>query len=501
MTHHAVSHAVTRFAGLVLPCLLAVTGLALTSPPAAMAQRAAAAPAEAAAPSLSDQRWRETSYGLSLLPPVGSRLIELSADDAVLRIHGPIGKGNFVIKVYIKERKDETRELRFNVETDKKNPAAVPAQQAAPRNGGEGKALKPLTLDQITQMAIEQIADSQPWAVLLQQKKVQTKVAPASVLFFKLGDKKRGTWVLGQAFMQVSPLAVAMLQLEVDEAQYAQMAPLFEAVLASIELDDPKILDGIRAEQITRGKVWRQQITSKTLHDSLQPEQWFRITDGDRDIGYMRVTQKTDKQADMPGVRIDVQTRIDMGEQAVDSLSNFFLSDDGKNEIWSMRTTIRPLKTPKPGGPSATPTEATWSETGIRELLTATREEPEDKQRISVTREGPEGKKTFTWDVPTHGYISQVECQMLDTLLPHDNATDMGFYAYSFNTGRLTYRTERIVPGKDGNVMVYSRPLPEQPEQVSQFRVTGGLVKRTLPSGQAIVPSTRQDLLARWQIK
>ena len=37
---------------------------------------------------LGTKRWREHSHGVSLLPPLGSRLISQTADDAITRIIG-----------------------------------------------------------------------------------------------------------------------------------------------------------------------------------------------------------------------------------------------------------------------------------------------------------------------------------------------------------------------------------------------------------------------------
>ncbi|MCE9589139.1 MAG: hypothetical protein K8S99_01290 [Planctomycetes bacterium] len=455
--------------------------------PAAAAEAPKTPPAAATPSTLAAERWREHSYGLSLLPPLGSHLFEISADQAVLRIVGSAGGGEYSIKVFIKKRKP-AHFIR----------GSIPGRVQQTGNGdttetGEADPKNLLTLDQIVQTAIQQVADSQPTAVLLDQKPLKPKTAPASVVYFKLKNMKQQPWVLGQAFMQMTPLATVMLQLDVDEAQYAQARPIFEAVCSSIEVQNPKELEEQRVAQVARGAEWRKGLGTTTLHAALVPEQWFRITEGDHDKGYMCVTQKSDKQGELTGIRIDVQTHIEMGQQVVDSLANFFQADNGESEIWSIRTTLRPLISKPAGGAAGKqndPDATTWAETGVR-----------DKLKITVTHEGPTEKKDSHWEVPPNSYVSQAELWMFDALLPHKKPTEMGFYAYTPNAGRVSFRTERVVVQSDGTVLVYSRPILEQPEQVSYFKATGGLIKRMLPSGQVVFPATRQELAARWSLK
>ena len=45
-------------------------------------------------------RWREHSHGLSLRPPLGSRLVSQTADDALVRFYGA---GGDLIRLYIKK--------------------------------------------------------------------------------------------------------------------------------------------------------------------------------------------------------------------------------------------------------------------------------------------------------------------------------------------------------------------------------------------------------------
>src|SRR6185369_10996180 len=120
----------------------------------------------------------------------------------------------------------------------------------------------------------------------------------------------------------------------------------------------------------------------------------------------------------------------------------------------------------------APPLPPAWVETGVR-----------SGDKITVSKQEPGSNKDFKWEKPKEGYLSQVEVLLLDALLPHTAATDVGFYAYYPLQGKLTFRSERVAPQPDGSCRVYSRPAPEHAEQVSYFGTDGRLQKRVLPGG------------------
>lgn len=466
-------------------------------------------PLQAAEQLLAAERWREHSRGLSLQPPLGSRLLEMSsgADDALLRI---AGEGNYFIKLYIKTRKEaSTKVMAFDIDS-RAGANASDAKDRA-RNVDDvpvpAEAKTDLTLDQIAELAIKQIANVQPGAVLVDQKRLDQPL-PTVALYFKIPNPKRGVWMLGQSLTQIDGSTVAMLQLDVDPNRFEQVRPIFEAVAKSIQIENPAKLAQQRAEWLEQADRWLSHLDSKTLHAKLVPEQWLRIVDNGKDIGHMRLIQKRDRQMDQQGIRVDVQAHVEVGEQSVDSLANFFLSDDGQNEIWSIRTTTRPTK-PVAADKTLPESLSTFAETGVR-----------SKDKITVTRQSPAGNSEFHWDRPAKPatapagtssvavkameptmmplpYLSQVELQMIDTTLPHKGPLEVGFYAYNPAAGKISFRTERVVLQSDGSYLVYSRLTPEQPEQVSQFNASGKLIRRTLPNGQMLLPTTKAELAAR----
>ncbi len=402
---------------------------------------------------LASERWQERGHGLSLRPPLGSRLVAQTADDALVRI---LGDSGYTVTVSYKSGKDE------------------------------------LTLDQIVQMAVAQLGVAQPAARVLEQKPIQAGGLAGQVVYYLIPpQKKQSPWVMGQAFAQVNPHEFVVLQLEVDHDRFPAAREMFEAVVASVELRDPESLNRERAECVGRGEAWRRSIDTERLRRALQGEQWFRIVENDTDIGYMRVTETSATEMDLPGVRVEIQTRLMLGGTNYDSLSSFFASDDGGYEAWSIRTTARPAGGGA-GAASASPSGGgeSWAQTGVR-----------SKDQITVTVQGPGGTDEYHWQRPPKGYLSQVDLYLLERLQASTGGQGLGFYAYYPNRQEITYRQSRTVTGPDGTFVVHTLPSPEQEEQVSYYGADGRLIKRVLPQGRVILPTTPNQLAGQWGLR
>lgn len=438
---------------------------------------------------LSLKTWRENSYGLQLNPPLGYRVLEQNMDDALLRMLSP---NRDAINLYIKKSDD------------------------------------PINMDRLEELTIGQIGMLNPSAVILgePQAKHIRRIggAPGLLIYFRFPAKKGGFWVLGQAFMQISPTTLALLQLDVDETKLADVRPTYEAILDSMAVESQEQIEKSRNAMMAAAVEWKQSMDAGTIKKALVAEQWLRIYDmvvtakdakpTERDIGYMCITQEPDKRLDNQGFHVSIQGRMLVDSHAYDTQADFFVSDDQAEEVWSVKTTHRVLKKDQKLDAVTQAAMAdmnTNAETGVR-----------SRGQINVKRTDRSGNKDFKWDQPGTAplpatqpgdkppvkqeplpfvYLSQVELQMLDTLLPHKKPLSIGFYAYSAATGKVSFRTERVEPHKNGSCLVYSRVSPEQPEQVSEFDATGKLVKRVLPNGQVIVPTSPSELKARRLLK
>lgn len=461
--------------------LLATLALIAAATPAASAPgptaptQASPSPAPAPAAVKSDagpdlsllaiERWREHSWGVSLRPPLGSNLVERTADDAVMRV---IGDPGYRVSLFIRKSPDQPK------------------------------------LDQLTNKLIAKFAIEQPSAVITEQKEIKIADGRGAWVCMKVVDPKRKDWVVGYAVTQIDATVYVLLQLECSFNWFTTARPIFEAMVASIEIANPGEIDKAREEAVARGMQWRAGVKLADLQQAIISHQWFRIVQGEKDVGWMHVAQKPDKEMQSSGIRVDVEATIMLEKETYTTTGRHFLADNGAMEVWSTRTVGR--KNLPPGAKAGPDDERVVSETGVR-----------NKQSVEVNRaNAAQNRGQAKWDLSKRGimegngeakhsmgqaYLSQVELHLLPRLLPRKTAEPMGFYAYYPNTGKLAYRTERVVVEADGSYKVISRPTPEQPEQVSIYNAGGALIKRSSPGGQTLLPATKAEIAAKWGLK
>lgn len=400
---------------------------------------------------LAPQRWQEGAYGLSLRPPLGAQIAQQAADEALVRF---TWQDRASIELLIRHSK---------IEVD---------------------------LETVQKEALNQFAFAYPSAVVLEDVTLALANRPAVKLYYRVPDPKRGDWVLGQGLILIDPVTLAVLQFRTSADHFEQDRPYFEAVLQSVELADPQELDRQRHMRIAQGELWRKDLTPQKLRQALGEPQWFRVLKDGRDVGFIRMRQQSEKVLAEPGISIEVQSRVQAtAEEVIDSLGEYFASDDGKTELWSIRTTRRPARS-QPLNQSQDPQELTWVETGVRSGAT-----------ITVHRQSPTDIKDLSWQMPTQGYLSQVELLLLPALLPHDQATEMAFYAYYADEGRLTLRTFRVQPLGDGRYQVHDRPAPDRMEETSVYDAQGRLIQRQTVNGLLIVPAQPEQIQQIWRAR
>lgn len=416
---------------------------------------------------LSNEPWSELSYGLSLRPPLGCQLFKQAYDELLLRIQGEEG---YLIAVSIKKSQID--------------PDDAKRVKATSHN----KSVLDLDIDKMTAIAISQMATAQPSAVVIQKQAFRLADRPAGLVAFEYPDAKRVHRVFAQTFIQIDPTVFVWITLEAEAKKYQEILPIYHALLAGVKLEDPAKIEAERKAWLDRGQTFYVSLDATKLNRAMVPEQWFRLLENGRDIGYVRQLQGSDKRMDMPGLRVDIQAHMKLDDQTVDSLSQMFVSQDMSHEIWSVGTTVR-LTNPKEKMPAGALKEVTSTETGIR-----------SKGQITVNRQTISGAaQDYQWQVPPV-YLSQVEIQVIQPMLPKANQI-YGFYAYYPNLGKMALRTERVVVEPDGQVTVYSRPSPEQSEQVSRYDASGKLVYRQLSEQRRLVPATKTEIMSLWPAK
>jgi len=289
------------------------------------------------------------------------------------------------------------------------------------------------------------------------------------------------------AVVQIDPVTFGFLDFRcgVEEADWVR--PTFDAVVASMELVDPEQINAEREAALRRGQEWRSSLKLGQIHAALVPERYYRILTGNKDTGYMRVGQSRVRWQDRPGVSVEVQTRIVQEESYADSLAQFFLADDDSTEVWSIRTTLRPIN--GKGAPRTWVDEGlrTWVDDGVRRVR-----QIQLRQEVNI---GGQKRETRV-EVPP-GYLSQVEAWLLPALLPIDAEVEYGFYAYNTQTRKMTYRTERVLPLLDGFIIT-TRMAPNEPAYDATYDANRQLVERQLGPKQRLVPTEPSEIHRIW---
>lgn len=367
----------------------------------------------------------------------------------------------------------------------------------------------------------------------------------------RVQEKDDSPWVLGQGFMQIDPHNFVMVKLEVTKENFESIKPVFEGVIRSLRVDNPQEIDDHRKELIKAGDAVKGLLTFARLKEVIRmwddrggkvdvphAELWQRIVQDEDDVGWMRTVFSVRKdrrlireimrdpitkalvrddkgqvvyrvlevEDGVEGIGVDVQARILMGTRAIDTETSMFLSGDRTFETWATRTTVRdrelPVQNNNPanpniirGGPApaaAKPKkETTWLESGMR-----------NNDQITIIREGPTAGnvKRFLYVKPKDGYLSQPALYLISPLLPRDGDNEYAFYSYYPNTGTISFRTVRCVGKGDNSFTIYSRPAPDQAEQISEYNQAGLLTNRSLSEGRDVVPTTRQELARIWKV-
>lgn len=436
---------------------------------------------------LATDRWQDLAYGLSIRPPIGA--IKTPWPIGTIRMRF-LGSGGYTIDLFVRSKRERNKDAIDPSAFIVAHTDTVVDEFHWQINTGEGD----VTLERVETIAQKAMELVDPTAVMIDRTDLKPDGRAASVVYFKLSPrgtssqkKTVGDWVLGQAFMELKRNTFVVLRLQVDHAVFQNIRPIFEAMVRSIRLEDRRQL-GIRRKQwIDRGRMWLELLDRKRLHQPAQTEQYFRIKRDKTDIGYIRLRRRDAREMQMPGIGIEIVASVNRSDKVYESQTQMFLSTDGEHEIWSIKTQARPLGPAGRAVAASGQGEMARQETGVR-----------SRDMIEITRDGPMGPMTRSWSRPPHAYISQVELQLIEPLLPRRQRQRMAFYAYHPDTGRVTMHTIRIVPTRDGTYQVYSRASLDHPDVISTYGPDGNLIHRNLPGGIVVEPATPQQIKRIW---
>jgi hypothetical protein len=394
------------------------------------------------------QRFESRAAGIALRPPLGMKTIR-----------GAVGKAE-VVRFIDDERKWVVKVTRVILEMDKPVPLTKWKDDEGRINNG------------MLEFTTEQFRTDTPGAEILRQDVIDVGDLPVGMMAarFNFGLETNLTQqaIVGQPSSQLQYYIIAMTcpaprqgDLESDPGVRAAVES-FNATVRSVQVLDQTAIKEDHVERLFRTRTLFVNWTTDRLKRSIQPEQWLRVIQDGKDIGYTYVVEelgqdiprkgKPDRQGPAQGVLIGVRSRMlpPTGGQ-LDSESWLYCSFDRKNEAWS---TIAYIDDPKEG-------KSTGGEVGVsrkREKPVADKP-PEgigkpvvsltEEYRLEVTRLGRNiSSEPIIRDLPPY-YLPQALGQLLPRLVPLREPKTFLFATYVSDAGQLMYRYVDVGAEKD----------------------------------------------------
>jgi YD repeat-containing protein len=423
-------------------------GMVTVQVAAQTADRPAAGQTDTPTRELADERWTDQAYGLSLRPPIGTRLVQDATDEYLLRVIDD--ENRFAIGLKISE------------------------------------AGQQMSLQQIVETAEKQIREAQELTRTISKRITELAGRDAAIVYFQGPNAAGLPWLIGQAIVPIDGRNYAIIEIRCLYQFAGSYRPVFEAVLGSLQIADQRELARQRAQAIERGEQWLRSITIKDRHAALVDQQYYRVIENRRDVGYIRIRQAAEDRPvageSQHGIEVEIRMRMREGRLIADTSASMFLSDDQFTEIWEITTTYR-----RPLAPEDEVAQRTFVESGLRR-----------GNRIEVRLARANEDETQTYERPAQGYLSLVDAQLIGQLLPRDRAGRYGFYWFNRQSATMTFRTDQVIPALSGYRLI-TRSAPNARPISSAYDADGNLLERNLTDGRRMIATDPQTILQIWQ--
>lgn len=313
--------------------------------------------------------------------------------------------------------------------------------------------------------------------------------------------------VRGYTIFNPSAGRFVTFELLTPEQGYSAAAPVYEAIVATVEFEDPSVINAVRQQAIAAGQSLFSQLTTEDYRAVIGQkgvQRWQRLYEAsstgtdDTEIGYRRIESWLGHRGEMDptrerarwsradhesGYMLRMEARILDGKAIYDTVSLFFLSEDRSDEAWLVR-----------GSRKDDSGTQTWTETGAR-----------SGKSMTVRIDSPGSpSRTLKPLIEGEGYLSRLESLLLpDFLMRKRITTEYGFYVYQSDAE--TIRMRRDVLGESearaGLFTITTKLSEEAPAQTSYFNERGEMIRIELPGSRVWEPIELNRLVQTWRRK
>lgn len=441
-------------------------------------------------------RWREMSYGVSLVPPANT--VQYEGPSVVWS--DPRG---FSISFEIVYSEVPTNVKQFAASAIVQASFALNTPRLITEEGEQATSYQ----------RYEQIAER-----------------PATKLFFEIepDDAEQESRIQGQAIIMLEPYAAAVVKFNAPKNRAELAYERFVAVLESLHVPLGTELNELREQRVDAADAWLKGFGVENMQLALPELQWYRVVFAGKDIGHLRLASTQDPEVlrrrgyQPPGTFAQIDRRQLINGQTIDIQTGIYVAADGKQEEWTTKTTLREGKRERAGlTGGASSALATWAETGVRgdravgdrnvHALTVIVDSPprndsmvlveKNKRFVPQRRANDERSSTQVseWQAPERAYLSQADLWVFAGLLPKE-PDEYCFTAYHPRTGKPGLRLVQVVPQADGGVVVRDRPNSRLSAIEYVYDRDGRLLRRVNPDGMTLLPTTPRELATIWDI-
>ncbi|MEM7577933.1 MAG: hypothetical protein AAF328_10730 [Planctomycetota bacterium] len=349
----------------------------------------------------------------------------------------------------------------------------------------------------------------------------------------------------GQAMIKLGPFSVAAIDVYAPEEQRTAARALLEAVVESASLLSPPEMHDQRKAAFAAGALVLEGMDFDAQAKQATPDAWFELRRGGEAIGYARErwwtepqeVERRDVSLPEPGFVSARYTSTRRANTELITQHEAYFSSVVDKEVWSQVSTLTTTRQQGGGVFEDQRVSSEWTETGVRngteislvfvtppdagtvrdvfegEWVRATEEIKQglgpgvinQNQLDSQTRTAfvaiPERLPSSRIDgdipiPPTDLYLNQAVLPLIPRVLTQQEKGAFAFYAYDSEAARLTLRAYTVEDLPEGQHLVTEQPTPWSPTTTYRFDARGKLIEMIRPGGMSWLP-TRKDVLAR----